>query len=45
MKASILYDMKKGERPNDMNSIDEVAERSLEYSIRELEEKEKEKRT
>ena len=44
MKASILYDMKKGDKPNAMNSIDEVAERSLEYSIRELEE-EKRKRT
>ena len=44
MKASILYDMKKGEKPSDMNSIDEVAKRSLEYSLRELEE-EKRKRT
>jgi len=36
MKASILYDMKKGDKPNAMNSIDEVAERSIEYSLREL---------
>ena len=38
MKASILYDMKKGDKPNDINSIDEVSERSLEYSIKAMEE-------
>lgn len=44
MKASILYDMKKGDKPSDMNSIDEVAKRSIEYSLRQLAE-EKRKRT
>ncbi len=36
MKASILYELDKGDKPNAMNSIDEVAERSIEYSLREL---------